>query len=195
MTLARGGLARDRQRGKRPKKPGEPNRGHPIMFGFREAEHFGDLPEGGGYPRGFLARAFAVLEVSDAEGVLHVCSGSVRSGVRVDRRADHGPSVVAEALTLPFRAGSFEIVMVDPPYAESYAETLYGLGSVYPRPGTLLREIARVTAPGGRIGFMHHVVPKWQKCGLRLRAVYGITQGPGYAIRAWSVFDRIQETP
>ena len=58
--------------------------------------------------------------------------------------AEPGPAqVVADVRRLPFGDASFDWVMADPPYAESYAEQLYGTGAVYPRPAHILREAAR----------------------------------------------------
>jgi SAM-dependent methyltransferase len=129
--------------------------------------------------------------VTNPEHVLHVCSGSMKTGIRVDRRREKAPTVVADALHLPFKDGSFSWVLADPPYGEDYAQTLYGLGKHYPRPGTMLREMCRVAKVGARLGFMHFVVPKWAGLPLRLDKVFGITQGCGFAIRAWSTFTKV----
>lgn len=164
-------------------------KGHPVMFGMPEAEYFGDFPDGGGYPHGFLRRAFDILGIVSPERVLHVCSGSMKIGVRVDIRFEMAPTIVADVNTLPFRDSTFEWVMADPPYSQEYATNLYGTGAVYPSPHTLVDECLRVLKPGGRLGFMHHIVPKFHKPG-RLLNVYTITQGPGYNVRAWSVFTK-----
>jgi ubiquinone/menaquinone biosynthesis C-methylase UbiE len=68
-----------------------------------------------------------------------------------------------------------------------YAETLYKTD--YPRPSHLLREAARVAKPGGRIGFVHFLVPLPPE-GWYLEDCWGITQGCGYRIRALSIFRR-----
>ena len=168
---------------------GERGRGHPIMFGLPEAEYFGAFPEGGGYPKGFLARAFTLLGVEDPRRVLHVCSGSMRVGVCVDIRPTVRPTVVADVRKLPFAAATFQWIMADPPYSREYAENLYGTGNVYPDPHHLVNECLRVLVPEGRLGFMHHIVPKFRRPG-RLLKVYGITQGPGYNIRAWTLLTK-----
>lgn len=170
-------------------KPGSPGKGHPIMFGFKEAEHFGDFPEGGGYPKSFLKYAYATLGVTDPKHVLHLCSGSMTVGVRIDIRPETNPTVVSNCVSTPFADESFSWIMADPPYAESYAENLYGTGSVYPKPGEILREATRLLKPGGRVGLLHFLVPMSRK-PLRLVGVWGITTGAGYAIRAWSVFEK-----
>lgn len=165
--------------------------GHPIMFGFKEAEHFDPFPDGGGYPKRFLKLAYERMGVTNPARVLHVCSGSMRSGVTVDIRQSRNPSVVANGIHLPFFDDYFRWVLVDPPYSREYAENLYGTGAVYPAPGTLLREAIRVCRIGGFVGFMHFCVPKFQRPA-KLLAVYGITQGPGYNIRAWSLFTKLR---
>jgi hypothetical protein len=115
-----------------------------------------ELPEAiyGQYPKWFLGRIEPWFGCPRAE-VLHVCSGSLPpgEGVRVDIRAAAKPDVIADGRNLPFRDGSFRCVMFDPPYTPGYAKELYGIE--YPRPGHLLREGARVLAPGGRLIFVH----------------------------------------
>ena len=164
-------------------------KGHPILFGLPEAEHFNDFPEGGGYPHGFLSRAYAILGVTDVTKVLHVCSGSMRIGLCVDIRPETTPTLVANAQQLPFRDGTFLWVMADPPYSAEYARNLYQTEAVYPNPHSLMAECLRVTAENGRVGFMHHIVPKFRRPS-RLVKVFGITQGPGYNIRAWTVIEK-----
>lgn len=117
--------------------------------------------------------------------------GGVRSGVTVDIRPEIRPHVIADVRKLPFADESFDWVMADPPYAESYAEQLYGTGSVYPRPAQILAEAARVLRPGGRFGLLHYIAPmpraKWK---VKLLAVYGCWLGTNMAIRAWSVYEK-----
>ncbi len=163
--------------------------GHPVMFGLPEAEFFGPFPDGGGYPTRFLGRAFDILGVTEPRSVLHVCSGSMKLGMCVDIRPHLRPSIVADCRRLPFRDDTFEWIMADPPYSREYAENLYSTGSVYPDPHALMAECLRVLKPGGKLGFMHHIVPKFSRPG-RLLKVYTITQGPGYNVRAWTVMTK-----
>lgn len=166
--------------------------GHPVLFGLPEAWTFDDFPDGGGYPIGFLERASRVMGIRDPADVLHVCSGSMRTGLTVDVRESRAPRVVADGAQLPFRADTFEWVLADPPYSEEYAANLYDTAAFYPSPHVLVMECLRVLRPGGRLGFMHHMVPKFTRPG-RLLKVYGISQGPGYNIRAWTVMTKDQE--
>lgn len=171
------------------KTGGSPGKGHPIMFGFKEAEYFGDFPDGGGYPKRFLEHAFRTLGVTDPEKVLHLCSGSVRGGIRVDIRPEMKPTVVCDARDTPFDDESFDWIMMDPPYSEGYATNLYGTGDHYPKPGQLLKEASRLLRPGGRVGLLHFQVPMFRK-PLRLVSVHGITTGLGFNIRAWTVLEK-----
>lgn len=172
-----------------PKGDTSKGKGHPIMYGFKEAEHFDPFPDGGGYPHRFLARAFETLGVTDPEKVLHLCSGSMRSGVTVDIRPEMRPKIIADCRSIPLPDTSVQWIMADPPYAESYAENLYGTGKFYPKPGEILKEASRLLVPGGRVGLLHFMVPMVRR-PLKLVGVWGITTGSGYAIRAWSVFEK-----
>lgn len=150
-------------------------------------------PVFGAYPKGFVAWAVRQLRCKPAE-VLHVCSGMLDptdGGIRVDLRAAAQPNVRADGRQLPFRDGVFKAVMIDPPYSVEYAEDLYG--TEYPRPSHLLAESARVVRPGGLIAILHFLVPFPPK-GCRFVSTRGVTTGCGYRIRAWTVFERPQDS-
>lgn len=140
----------------------------------------------GRFPRRFLKWAMTALA---GPPVLHVCSGNIGPGpwLRVDVNRERGPDVVADGRALPLRDGAFGSVLIDPPWSVEYAEKLYGTD--YPRPAHLLREAARVLRPGGRIGFVHFLVPS-PPPGFRLVKVWGVTSGCGYRIRAFTVYER-----
>ncbi len=151
-------------------------------------------PIWGQYPKGFLRFALRHLHCDPVE-VLHICSGcltdaDVGGGIRVDLRAQALPTVRADGRALPFKDESFAGVLLDPPYTKQYAEELYG--TKYPRPSHLLREAARVLRPGGRIGFLHFIMP-YPPPGCRYVTVVGISTGRGYALRAFSIFKKMEE--
>jgi len=162
--------------------------GHPMLFGFKEAEMFEPFPDGGGYPKRFLKRAFEIMGISDPEEVLHVCSGSMRSGICVDIRITQCPTVVADGLNLPFKDESFNFIMIDPPYTPEYAANLYG--TQYPKPGKLLKEAARVLRPGGKVGLLHFMVPM-NRYPLKIITIIGITCGLGQQIRAFTILQKL----
>lgn len=172
--------------------------GHSVWWDADPANDFelGAFPDGGGYPKGFLRWAYRTLTRDaghpvDPARVLHLCSGSVRVGVRVDIRPEMEPDIVADVRAVPLPDDSFDWIMADPPYTLEYAANLYGTAKDYPKPQQILREGARLLRPGGRIGVLHFQVPMIPKgSGLRIVQVYGITTGSGYAIRAWSVFEK-----
>lgn len=182
---------------RRMSREGPGTYGHPVMFGFDEAistkagrDHFDPFPDGGGYPIGFLERAYETLGVVDPAKVLHLCSGSMKVGVTVDIRPEVDPTIVADCRSVPLPAGTVDWIMADPPYSRDYAANLYGTADAYPLPGEILREASRLLRPGGRVGLLHFQVPMYRGLPLRLVKVYGVSTGIGFAIRAWTVFER-----
>lgn len=169
----------------------EPRR--PVIWAHVETIH-GPEPIFGAYPARFIPWALRQLGVAARE-VLHVCSGSltradVGGGPRVDLRSAACPDLLADGRALPFPDDSFAAAMIDPPYSVEYADELYGTD--YPRPSHLLREAARVVRPCGRIGFLHFLVPS-PPPGARILRVVGVTQGCGYRIRAWTLYELEQD--
>lgn len=168
-------------------------KGHPLLFGMSPTLDFNDFEDGGGYPSGFMAKAYETLMCTDPSRVLHLCSGSVNVGVRVDVRVEMRPTVVADCRATPFRDESFDWIMADPPYSEAYADNLYDTKDEYPKPGQIMREANRLLRPGGRVGLLHFMVPPNPRT-LQLVGVWGLTFGAGYRIRAWSVYEK-RQTP
>lgn len=164
-----------------------------ILWNSHAVRDAGPLPEiWGKLPVGFLTWAYDVLRCRGSESILHVCSGGLgpeTHGVRVDIRASVRPDVVADGRALPFADESFDAVLIDPPYSQEYAQSLYG--TEYPRPSALLREAARVLRPMRFVGMVHFLVPRPQP-SLRFVEVHGVTQGLGYRIRALTVFQKEQ---
>lgn len=174
--------------GYRRRVGGKPGRA--ILWDATEAETFEPEAVWGAYPQRFVQWACRAIGCP-AHKILHVCSGALGpdvGGLRVDLRAAAEPDVMADGCALPFRDEAFAGVLLDPPYSVEYAETLYGTG--YPRPSHLLAEAARVVRPGGRVGFLHFLVPKPGSELLSIERIWGVTQGCGYRIRAFTVLRR-----
>jgi hypothetical protein len=174
-----------------PRGKASKGQGHPVLFGFKDVEHFGPFPDGGGYPLKFLKRAYEILGVTNPSTVLHLCSGSIKTGIRIDIRPDMQPDYVCDCRQTPLPDDSIDWIVADPPYSKEYAENLYGTGAYYPKPGEILREASRLLRPGGRVGLLHFQVPMFHR-PLRLVGVFGITTGLGYNIRAFTVLEKVK---
>lgn len=147
----------------------------------------------GQFPYGFLADVIRLKLLGDVtrDEILHVCSGTLgpRERWTVDCRLAARPAVVAQGQALPFRNAAFRAILLDPPYTEEYARNLYR--SEFPRPSHLLREAARVVTHGGRIGLLHIAVPITPE-GCQFVTSFGVVPGPGFRIRAFTIYERKQ---
>lgn len=164
----------------------------PPLFNLHDVFDDDDEPQPiyGQYPRGLIGKLLASLGCARHE-ILHVCSGALPrgEGIRVDIRPAARPDILADGRLLPLRSGSVAAVMIDPPYCEEYAESLYGVE--YPRPKALLTEAARVVRPGGRIAFVHYIVPR-AVAGTRRVWIRGMSTGENMPMRAVTLFERDQ---
>jgi hypothetical protein len=177
---------------------GRGSRGGAPIWVMEEAYVGGELGSDDGcaifgrYPKLWLSHVLSRKLLGDVrrDDILHVCSGTLEEKWTVDVRDEARPLVVANGSELPFRAGAFPAVMIDPPYSAEYARNLYGTEN--PRPSWLLKEAARVVKPSGRIGILHVLVP-FAPPGCRLVRVYGVSTGVGFRIRAFTVYEREQD--
>jgi hypothetical protein len=147
----------------------------------------------GRYPKGWLEHVVRLQCLGDVrrDDILHVCAGTLGPIEKwtVDLRAAAQPRLRADGRALPFRDGCFKAVMLDPPYTDAYARNLYGTDN--PRPSWLLKEAARVVAPGGRIGMLHVAVP-FAPPDCFLVTVEAVTIGVGFRVRAFTVYEKEQ---
>lgn len=166
--------------------------GRAVLWNATPGVGFDPAPVWGAFPQRFVGWAIKRLGAPAAK-VLHVCSGMLDAdvgGVRVDLRAAARPDVRADGTCLPFADNTFRAVLLDPPYSIEYARDLYGVDyDKHCRPSQLLAEAARVVKPGGLIGFLHFLVPM-PPPATRFVEVHGVTQGCGYRIRAFTVFEK-----
>lgn len=146
----------------------------------------------GSYPPGYLARVTALFPDVPRRSTLHVFSGSLTRrdavGPRVDLNPARRPSVVATVYALPFALASVPLTIGDPPYSDEDAKR-YGLPMVDRR--RVLREVARVTEPGGFLVWLDTVMPMfrkdvWQWCGQ-----IGIVRSTNHRYRMVSLFRRV----
>ncbi len=164
----------------------------PVLVLYEDlADGLAPAPVYGQYPRALIGKLLPWLRCERRE-ILHVCSGSLPSGegTRVDVRPEARPDILADGRALPLADGAWPGgILIDPPYSAHYARELYGVE--YPRPSQLLREAARVIAPGGRIGIVHYITPK-PTPGLTFVKAFGLSTGFDMPMRAISIYARDQ---
>lgn len=142
----------------------------------------------GQYPPTFLKRARALFP--QAERVLHAPSGTVsEGGITVDRVVDdvRRPMVQADCSALPFKDGSFDLVLADPPYTAEDSEK-YGCAK-WPQQKAIA-EFHRVLRPGGHLGYLHTHYPMYRRKDWSLKALIAVVTGFQRATRMFSVFER-----
>lgn len=138
----------------------------------------------GSHPKGFWKRAQKII---GSDNMLHWFCGLADGGHRVDGNPEVNPDTICIGTKLPFPDNHFETSYADPPYSPQDAKR-YDLK--YPPARKVLRELARVTKPGGYIGLLHEFLPVVKGSGCKLKGVIGIINGPQKRIRGFYIFQK-----
>jgi SAM-dependent methyltransferase len=121
------------------------------------------------------------------ERILHPFGGMAEIGTRVDLQADLNPDVIADAHDLPFANGSFDLVVLDPPYSNEEAQTLYQTPKL--RPGIFTKEAVRVLTEGGWLVVYGNREPRRPPCCNHTMRIVVVLR-PGHRPRIAGVFQK-----
>jgi SAM-dependent methyltransferase len=142
----------------------------------------------GGFPRFFEQNLMQLLGWPERDRVLHPFGGRAEYGVRVDLDESLEPDLVADAHELPFADGSFDVVVLDPPYSDEEALALYGKRPKM-RPQTYTREAVRVLREGGwLVVYGDREPPRPKRCNHAFRIVVSLR--PHHRPRVAMVFQK-----
>ena len=159
-------------------------------------------PYKGGYPGGFLQKIDDLLQIREGSKVLHLFSGSIQGRENedtMDIQETNNPTFVADATkTFPMEDGTYDYLLVDPPYDMventrhkrveiTYSSPLWETEPI--RPYAWVNEAVRVTKPGGFIAILHHLVYKTLPGCSRVHTA-SVTTGPNMRIRVVSIFQK-----
>lgn len=125
----------------------------------------------GGFPQHFERRLLDVLLSLGAPRdmkILHPFGGKAEYGIRLDLNPETHPDFIADAHSLPFANGVFNVVVLDPPYSDQRSEQLYGTGKLHFKKYT--NEAARVLKSAGFLVMYHtHSMPGVRGYHLKVR--------------------------
>jgi len=136
-------------------------------------------PQTNGYPGGFPIGFLPWLREHGWWGQkrCYLCCGAVKDGdaVRVDVKEEVNPTLLEDASHTSLDDNTFDCVIIDPPYSEDLADSLYGTKDDYHGINAFLKEGARIAKPGGLVITLSYEVPKVPpKCNLI--AMWGVYQ-------------------
>ena len=108
-------------------------------------------------------------------------------GTRVDLNPTVEPDVIADAHELPFKDGSFDLVVLDPPYSDEEAQELYETPRL--RAKTYTAEAVRVLREGGWLAVYTDREPaRPPRCNPALRII--VVLRPYHRRRVYGVFQK-----
>lgn len=139
----------------------------------------------GSFPRFFEENLAQLLGYPDR--VLQPFGGRATLGLRMDIDPTLEPDVVGDAHALPFDDESFDCVILDPPYSDEEAQTIYGTPKL--RPARYRAEAVRVLRPGGwLVLYTDREPPRPARCNNTLRIM--ITLRPHHRPRTCMIFQK-----
>ena len=139
----------------------------------------------GGFPLHFEQNLVQLLGYP--ERVLHPFGGLAEIGTRVDLNPELEPDIVADAHELPLEDGSWDLVILDPPYSDEEAKEIYGTPAL--KPSRYTAEAVRVLRPGGWLVVYTDREPARPKgCNPTLRIM--VTLRPYHRPRVCMIFQK-----
>jgi len=131
---------------------------------------------------GYFCRDYAT------DKLLHLFSGDLAGaeyGTTVDVDTQSPADYHYNCLDLPEEwRDSWDVVFADPPYNAGFGTEW---PADFPRPSAVLREMARVTSPGGIIAMLHILIMP-APAGCHRVAIHPVLAGPYNAIRVLNVY-------
>lgn len=151
---------------------------------FQKAVYYGQ------YPSTFVKRVSAMLE---GMRILHLCCGRchIDGAVNVDLHQLPEADIRADVENLPFASGSFDAVLIDPPYSEEDAQR-YKVKRLI-KTGAVMREARRVLSGNGWLLWLDEKYPSYHRAEWRLKGLIGIVTGFERRSRILSLFQTTRD--
>lgn len=146
----------------------------------------------GEYPPSYLQRIYSLFP--DAQGILHLFSGSIRidheAEITFDINPELNPDIVGDAhrLSTYFESNYFDLILADPPYSAEDSEH-YGTPMV--NRNIVVKECYKVLTPGGYLVWLDQVLPMYRKSEVVLDGTIGIIRSTNHRFRIVSIFRRL----
>lgn len=142
----------------------------------------------GQYPQTFVKRVKAMFP---EESMLHLCCGRchIDGALNVDLKLLPEVDLVGNAEgPLPLEGGTFDVILIDPPYSEEDS-TRYGVPRLV-NARKVMTESSRLLVPGGWLLWLDEKYPTFKKKEWALRGVIAVISGAGRRTRVLSMFQR-----
>lgn len=151
---------------------------------FQKAIYYGQ------YPMTFVKRIEAMFPNSN---MLHLCCGrcKIEGAVNVDFHSLPEVDIVANAEELPqeLLQGSFDVVLIDPPYSEQDADR-YKVPRLV-NAGKVMKQCKMALKKGGYLCWLDEKYPSYRRGDWKLVGLISIVTGFERRVRVLSIFENI----
>lgn len=140
----------------------------------------------GSYPPSYLARLAAVFPDHPRDRWVHLFSGSLREGLRIDINPSNAPTILGSAEAVPLRDVAF--IAADPPYTPADAERY---GTKMPDRKKVMHSIAASMRSGGHLAWLDTVKPMYRKIEWQLFGEIAVVRSTNHRVRMAFLFERV----